>query len=39
MPLVGIKSALGTDGGLVSFAVRVDFKMRMLLAMKNPGGR
>jgi len=32
------KSTLGTDGGLVSFAVRVDFLVGMLLAMKNPGG-
>jgi len=39
MTNVGIDNTLGTDGSLVSFAVRVDLKMRMLLAMKNPGGR
>jgi len=36
---MGFDGTLGTDGGLVSFAVIVDLKMRMLLAMKNPGGR
>jgi len=39
MSLVGIKSALGTDSSLVSLAERVDLILRMLLAMKNPGGR
>ena len=39
MSLVEIKSALGTHRSLVSFAVRVDFLVRMLLAVKNPGGR
>ena len=39
MSTVEIHSTLGTDGGLVSFAVRVDFLVRMLLAVKNPGGR
>ena len=37
MSTVEIHSTLGTDGGLVSFAVRVDFLVGMLLAMKNPG--
>jgi len=37
--LVGIHNTLGTDSSLVSFAVGVDLLMRMLLAMKNPGGR
>ena len=39
MTNVEIDNTLGTDGSLVSFAVRVDLKMRMLLAMKNPEGR
>jgi len=39
MSLVGIKSALGTHRSLVSLAVRVDLILRMLLTMKNPGGR
>jgi len=38
MSTVKIHGALRTNRSLVSFAVRVDFKMRMLLAMKNPGG-
>jgi len=37
--LVGIHNTLGTDSSLVSLAVRVDLILRMLLAMKNPGGR
>jgi len=36
--LVGIHNTLGTDSSLVGLAVRVDLKMRMLLAVKNPGG-
>jgi len=39
MSLVGIKSALRTDSSLVSLAERVDFILRVLLTMKNPGGR
>jgi len=39
MSTVEIHSALGTDSSLVRFAVGVDLKMRMLLTMKNPGGR
>jgi len=39
VPLMGFDGTLGTDRSLVSLAVRVDLKMRMLLAMKNPGGR
>ena len=38
MTHVRVNNTLGTEGSLVSFAVRVDLKMRMLLAMKNPGG-
>jgi len=39
MSTVEIHSTLGTDSSLVSLAVRIDFKMRMLLTMENPGGR
>ena len=37
--LVGIHNTLGTDSCLVSLAVRVDLILRMLLAVKNSGGR
>ena len=33
MSFIKIDGALGTDGGQVSFAVRVDLTLRMLLAM------
>ena len=39
VPLMEFHNTLGTDGSLVSLAVRVDFLVRMHLAMKNPGGR
>jgi len=39
MAHVRVDKTLGTDSILVSLAVRVDFLVRMLLAMKNPGGR
>jgi len=39
MTTVEIDNTLCTDSGLVSFAVRVDLILRMLLAVKNPGGR
>ena len=39
MSFMEIDGALGTDGGLVSLAVGVDFKVRMLLTVKNPGSR
>ena len=39
MSSMGFDGTLGTDGGQVSFAVGIDFLMRVLLAMKNPGGR
>ena len=37
--LVGIHNTLGTDSSLISLAVGVDLKMRMLLTVKNPGSR
>jgi len=39
MAHVRIHNTLGTDSILVSLAVRVDFLVRMHLAVKNPGGR
>jgi len=39
MSFVKIDGALGTDSSLVSLAVRVDLKLRMPLAVMNPGGR
>jgi len=39
VPLMEFNDTLGTDSSLVSLAVRVDFLVRMLLAVKNPGGR
>ena len=38
MSFMKIDGALCTDSSLVSLAVRIDFLMRMLLAVKNPGG-
>ena len=37
MSSMGFDSTLGTHRGLVSLAVGVDLKMRVLLAVKNPG--
>ena len=39
MTHVRVNNTLGTEGSLVSFAVRVDLKMRVFLAIKNPGSR
>ena len=39
MAHVRVNNTLGTDSCLVSFAVRVDLILRVLLAVKNPGGR
>ena len=39
MTNVGIDNTLRADSSLVSLAVRVDFLVRMLLAVKNSGGR
>jgi len=39
MSFVEIDNTLGADSCLVGLAVRVDFLVRMLLAVKNPGGR
>jgi len=37
MSSMRFNGTLGTDGSLVSLAVGVDLKVRMLLAVKNPG--
>ena len=36
---VGFDGTLGTDRCLISFTEGVDLLMRMLLTVKNPGGR